>query len=390
MMKSFISLLVAALLMISFASCGETQSDESSLFEPSGTADMESSEITNAETGNEDSSYYDGDSGELSVKLVEIRENYIDVEPVSVSYREEYGRIRLNIEFPNELLPKGIRPECLLNIRYHGKITPATKEAPATIEDISGIEYSDDPFEDKNGASFFGRVTETGKGKICVLPLEGEHEARYDYAFPVYVNDEAEFEAGDLVCVTYSYGIILETHPPQLGGTSSVEVIDESRLAGAEVFHNGEIVRPFHNSIGSHKWQNGWIFSDGILWREVLTRYSSEVPTVYSVGDEVIYLSERYRENSNNSASMIILKAGTKLDGSEEISEFDDVSSTRLNDLDAGVYYIVLQLSWRGDFIDEAAEFPREYFETDEEYHAANPKAYERGGENYIFRYVVS
>ena len=87
---------------------------------------------------------------------------------------------------------------------------------------------------------------------------------------------------------------------------------------------------------------------------------------------------------------MIILKAGTKLDGSEKISEFDDVSSTRLNDLDAGVYYIVLQLSWRGDFIDEAAELPREYFETDEEYHAANPKAYECGGENYIFRYVVS
>ncbi len=376
-MKRSVTLFVAISMLLTLVSCGNSHSEISDYPETSYTITSEPNG-DNKDEGGDSKPPADGEIQELAVRVVGIHENYIDADPIYKLDTEKFGRVRLNIEYPNELLPERVTLESTLNIKYRGKIKPAAGDALAEINQISAIEYHGSQPEPKS-SSFLATVTEQG-----VMPLNGEWEAQYNYAFPI-AKGENGFKIGDLVRVTYS-GMVLETDPPQLSNVTSVELVDKSSLDRVALFNDGKAEEGFGCTPYTQTWQDGWVFSDGARWRDILAFGREDIPAVYVKDCVTLYFSE---EHNNTSTGMLILKAGTKLDGSEELPEFGSCEPNRLNELEAGVYYVVIQISWHGEFIESEALYPRDAFETDEEYYKMNEKAFERGCSEYIFRLVV-
>lgn len=380
MIKGVIALSVAFLVILSFVSCGEAPSDESCVFDNSYTIVSEPIADRNGREENKKPPAAD-EIQQIAVRVVEIRENYIDTEAVYESDAQKFGRIRLNIAYPDKLLPEYVGLESILNVKYRGKIKPAEGNMLASINEITAIEYYGEQPEPKN-ASFCATVAENG---ASVLPLKGEWEAQYNYAFSISNFGKNQFKAGDLVCVTYS-GIVLESDPPQLSQVQSVTLIDNSSLCDVTVFNDGNAEKTYNITPSSKTWNNGWVFADGTTWSMALQMYLQDIPTVYLKDSISFYILEKYRNNS----SMLVLKSSTKLDGSEVIPDFDSCDPDRLNQLESGVYYVVIRALWYGEFIESEAEYPRDACDNESEYYERNKSAFENGCDEYIFRLIAS
>ncbi len=236
------------------------------------------------------------------------------------------------------------------------------------------------PTAEEEKTYFCGNIKEINENRALVAPYKGGFESQSD-VIDVYLGKEHDFAVGDAITVRYD-GTMLETDPPRPQSIESVEHYNGKFVAVNGVGYDAE-----QCPVGSKTWREdekgnkGWVYSDGAgckAPKNMTEQERNAVPVILKAGKIVFALTDA------DNASITVYDGETL-----EACNYPKGDLAVVNELLKGEYFVMISVSSRGRFIEEAATSPRDAFLTDEDFYKANQNAYETDAREYMFKLIV-